>query len=51
MQQMMKKMPHLESLGDHPGVETLRDVELGLLKELSDEQHGRGGAITSHVIL
>ena len=42
---------HLEAFGDDARVKTFADVELGLLQELADEQHGGGGAVAGDVIL
>jgi len=41
----------LKALGNDSRVKALADVELGLLQELSDEQHGRGRAVSGDVIL
>ncbi len=41
----------LESLGDDPGVESLRDIPVGLLQQLSDNQHIGSGTIPRDVIL
>ena len=34
-----------------PGMKTLRDVEIGLLQELANEEDGGGGSISSNIIL
>ena len=41
----------LKSLSDDPRVESLRDIEVGLLQQLSDNQHIGGGTISRDVIL
>lgn len=41
----------IESLGQHPRMEALGDVEIGLLQQLADENHCAGGSVASHVVL
>ena len=40
-----------KAFGDNPGVETLANVELSLLQELSNQEDGRGGSVSSYIIL
>ena len=42
---------NVKALGDDTRVQTLRDIALGLLKELADEQDVGRGAIASDLIL
>ncbi|EPE05131.1 hypothetical protein F503_03736 [Ophiostoma piceae UAMH 11346] len=42
---------NLETVGDDAGVQALGDVAVGLLQQLADEQHNRGGAVAADVVL
>ena len=40
-----------KAFGNNPGVEPLANVELSLLQELSNQEDGRGGSVSSYIIL
>lgn len=42
---------YLEPIGDYSRVQTLGDVSLGLLEELANQEHHRGGSISADVVL
>ena len=45
------RLGNLETVCDYPGVKTLGDVTIGLLEELSHQQHHRCCAVTANVVL
>jgi len=46
-----KGLGDIESLSDEARVHALRHVTIGLLEELTDEDHGGGGTVSDHLVL